>query len=569
MPRCHVILAGHTLARGVSQAIATRVRFTRPRWVFSPGLGVLLSVVLGAVLGGGAMVCVTARASEDLADVFGQDVARFEQLLTRGLADERVEGVQGLSQLKHWPAEEALLARLSDSSVQVRLAAVTALCRMGTERSVPHLIRLLGEPDWHTRRQVHLALCRMTAQELPDERAEWNAWWRGGTPESRQRDLLAVIAAPAAAANGPTRLAALRALVHLAGPDAEGPVVRLLETAPQPPLDEDERRFAIEVLERIGTERAVPVLARQRRDTAAWALGRIGGEQAEQALREFPPTLPVLLNLDRLHSTHCGPLVPYLVQRMGLVSYRSQPDDLHAPATPWQRVSANLIRRGGAGPELIEAVLAELEATAAPPGAERPVAQPPDYLLGLMQAFREELRPGFVRNDGVTTSQPLSALYHVADDPALIPRLIPLLRHPAFVPRIYVAMTLAKLQATESLPVMLELVREGYPFCDTATLVSGKHFDQSQSVRWRGFVCMAIGRLGGEDARHALESLALDPDEFRDIRYGAVVGLSFLADPQSIPALTEIAARDPIWMVRDAAHRAAADLRLRAESGTP
>ncbi len=275
------------------------------------------------------------------------------------------------------------------------------------------------------------------------------------------------------------------------------------------------------------------------------------------------------MNLDRLHSTRCGPLVPQLVQRMGLVSYRSQPDDLHAPPTPIQRVAANLIRRSGAGPELIEAILAELEATGTPSGSERQVPQPPEYLASLMQRLREELRPGFVRNDGVTTSQPLTALYHVADDPALIPRLIPLLRHPAYVPRIYVAMTLAKLRASESLPVMLELLREGYPFCDAATQVSGKHFEQSQGVRWRGFLCMAIGRLGGEDSRRALEALASDPDQFRDIRYGAVVGLSFIADPQSLPVLTEIAQRDPIWMVRDAAGRAAAEIRLRAQAGSP
>lgn len=507
-----------------------------------------------------------AAGPAELPDVYSQDVARFERLLASSAAEERVEGVQGLSHLKHRPAEEAIIARLTDPGADVRREAISALCRLGGVRSVPHLIRLLDDPLWHTRRQVHLALCRMTAQELPDQRAPWEAWWNGATPESHQRALAAALAEGGAPGEGRTRAAVLRGLAQLAGPEAEEPLLRLLGTPQHPPLDEEERRFAIEALERVGTERAVPVLARQRRDAAAWALGRIGGQQAEAALLEFPHTLPVLMNLDRLHSTRCRPQVPHLVQRMGLVTFRSQPDDLNAPPTPVQRVAANLILRSGAGPELIEAILAELEATAV---SGKPVPNPPEELRALMERFREELKPGFVRNDGVTTSQPLTALYLVAQDPALAARLIPLLRHPAYVPRIYVAMTLAKLKAVEALPAMIELVREGYPFSDAATLVSGKHFDQSQSVRWRGFVCMAIGRLGGDDARRALETFASEPDGFRDIRYGAVVGLGFIASPQSLPVLRRAAEEDPIWMVRDAAQRAIEDIELRTRAGAP
>jgi HEAT repeat protein len=553
-----------------------RTHSTRP-WRYRVCCWVCCELWLGmwfGLIAGAAEIAEGAESTETvpsaaLPDVYSQDVARFERLLASGVPDERIEGVQGLSQLKHWPAEPALIERLTDPAAAVRGEVVAALCRLGTSRSVPHLIPLLDDRRWHTRRQVQLALCRMTGQVFPAERVPWQAWWESGTPESHVQGLLAALGTGGAVVEGERigRKAALRALVHLADATAEESLLRLLDSAPQPPLDEAERSWALEALERVGTERAVPILARQRRDAAAWALGRIGGAQAEAALYEFPRTLAVLMNLDRLHSTRCRPLVPQLIQNMGLVTYRSQPDDLHEPPTPIQRVAANLILRSGAGPELIEAILAELEATAAPAGAAKQVPEPPEALRSLMERFREELRPGFVRNDGTTTSQPLTALYHVANDRALIPRLVPLLHHPAFVPRIYVAMALAKLEAFEALPIMVEIVREGYAFSDAATQVSGKHFDRSQNVRWRGFVCMAIGRLGGDDARQALETFASGTDEFRDIRYGAVVGLGFIASPDSLPVLNRVAEQDPVWMVRDAAQRAIADIELRTQGG--
>src|SRR6185369_16452077 len=84
-------------------------------------------------------------------DVISHDAARFTALLNSAAAERRVEGIQGLSHLKHWPAEDALIHWLDDSSADVRREALLALCRIGTTRSVPRLIQVLDDPSWEIR----------------------------------------------------------------------------------------------------------------------------------------------------------------------------------------------------------------------------------------------------------------------------------------------------------------------------------------------------------------------------------------------------------------------------------
>ena len=180
----------------------------------------------------------------------------------------------------------------------------------------------------------------------------------------------------------------------------------------------------------------------------------------------------------------------------------------------------------------------------------------------MLKAMRSELKPGFVREDGTTTSQPLVAVCYSASDRALVPHLVPLLKHPAVVVRVYVALALGRLHAREALPAMVEMIREGYTFSDSVALASGKHFDQSQTVRWRGFICMALGRMGGNDARKALEEFAADPKQPRDIRYSAVVGLGFIGSSDSLPLLQRVAEQDIIWLVRDEARQVARNVQL-------
>jgi HEAT repeat protein len=537
--------------------------------------------------------------ARELVDVVTEDVNRCTALLRSATPERRVEGVQGLSHLKHWPAEDSLLALLNDPSAAVRREVVLALARLGTAKTVPRLIALRDDPSWELRENARLALERMTGERFLTK-PEWEAWWNSSALAEKVRALLDATAPPPAAAAAasapgatntpppgdarlapprrrarppplsppalPERRVALRALRHLATSANEPALLALLQKPQSPPLDADERAFLCEALERVGTATALPALAAQHSDAAAWALGRIGGMDAERALLAFPKTLPVLLALDRLRSTNGVSFLPSLVAQMGLITYRGQPDDvMNEDVQPIQRVAANLIRRSGRAPLLLELVLQELEDTMKPPRPHGPRPACPPEWERMLKAMHSELKPGFVREDGVTTSQPLAAMCYTADDPALAPRLIPLLRHPAFVPRVYVALTLGRLRAPEALPALREIIREGYAFSDSVALASGKHFDQSQTVRWRGFLCMALGRLDGDEARVALEGFATDLRQPRDIRYSSVVGLGFIASPKSLPALQRVAREDVIWMVRDEAQRVSRDIELTNE----
>ncbi len=515
-------------------------------------LAAFLALGTGAVQG--------APNANDLPSFFEQELSRFRALAGNPLPELRIEAAQGLAALKHHAGEAILLPLVRATEPLVRVTATQALGVCGRRRSIPVLIGLLGDADWEVRANARAALVHMTGQPPPAAGLDrWRAWLRESDWNATEDRLVAMLTAPDAA----VRERALRAMRAIGSERCEGPL--LARVVAKPRLTSNENRLAILALERVGSARSIPLLARAANyyPEACWALGEIGGPDAEAALLKVTPRsrgrLDPLVNLDRLQSTKCGPLLPVLLRAFGLVIYRSKTDELHLPPHALQRVAANLILRTGQAPKVVDLILAEAEGT-------RKDADTPAHLRDPLAGMRKELGAGFVREDGLTVAQPLAALPHITRDKKFIPRLIALLKHRAFIVRIYAAMTLASLRAEPAVPAILQAIRTPYGFVDATTITSGKHFKQSQIVRWRGYLCMALGRLGGEQARVALEKIALDPTSFRDLRYGSTVGLQFLASPKSLPALRRIAKEDIIWAIRQTASEAVTDIELAQQS---
>lgn len=499
--------------------------------------------------------CMAAEKSAppEVPDYYTSEVERCRKLLSSAVPEFRLEGIEGLNWLRHWQSEEALLRLTRDDDDLVRREATHALTRLGTSRSVPRLIELLSDERHEIAQLAHLGLQRMTGQHFAMSRPnEWRDWWQTADRTAKVGELLE-------AAKEPTRRSAtLTALRHMAEPEDEERLLQFVLSPQNPPLRGDEWTLAFEVLERLGGETSKPHLLKAAAlAPAAYALGRLGGDDAEVALLKARKSEAVWINLDRLHSAKCGQFAAELLNSFGLVSYRSTPDDVHLERPrPLQQVAANLLLRSGEAPKLVDLLLSELEGKSKAESA-------PEPLKKLLVDMRPELRPGFQRDDGYAKSMPLGALPHLAKDATLVPRLLASLDHAAVVPRVYAALTLGHMRAEEAVPKLLAKIEEPYPFSDSTALASGKHFQHSQTVRWKGFFCMALGRIGSETARAALEDLATDAERPRDVRYGALVGLGFIGSPRSLPTLTEAAEEDVIFMNRQTAAEAIREIELR------
>ena len=500
-----------------------------------------------------AFVNVVAEDISQPVSFFDSELARFARLAASGIPECQVEAAQGLQYLGNHRGEKILLPLLENAVSLVRLHTVKALGVCGGRESIKPLIETLNDADWEVRVNARDVLERMTGQPTFADKAAGMAWLEASSWEEKETALLQELTGSGAA----RALVALRSLRFVARSAEEETIAARGAQLGRPGVT-----LALKVLERIGTKKSVPglVAACPAYPDAAWALAEIGGPEAEQALLAALPRwnsrrVDYMINLDRLGSTKCGPHIPMLLRSFGLVIFRSRTDDLQFEPTAFQRAAANLILRTGESQKVVDLILAQCEGT-------RRDEDTPEHLRKILADMQPELAPGFVRNDGLTVAQPLAAMPHIIRDRRFVPRLIKLLDHPAYIVRIYAAEALATLNAPEAVEPLLRVAGTPYVFPDPTNLVSGKHFARSKFVRWRGYVCIALGKLGGEQARIGLEELATAENSYRDIRYGSTVGLRFLASPKSLPVLQQIAEKDIIREIRHEASHAINDIQI-------
>ncbi len=516
--------------------------------------GLLPALVLMALAHCLGAPATPAPAEELPASFFEEETARFTRLAGSGIREYQIEAAQGFYYLRHCCAEPVLLPLLHHGDPAVRLQVAKALGVCGGRKSVKALIESLDDSDWEVRTNARDALLRMTAAGPFADRSQGIAWLEQSGWDEKEAELIGRLAG----SDQDQALAALAALRFVGTSAAEDAVLH-----GGPLLGREGLKRTAKALERIGTEKALPGLIAvcPHLPAASWALAEIGGDGVEDALlagmaRWSTRQLDYMLNLDRIGSTRCWEHMPMLLRAFGLVIYRGRTDDLQFAPTAFQRVAGNLILRTGRSQEVVELILAECEGV-------RHDEQTPLLLRKTLADMKPELAPGFVRNDGTTLAQPLAALPHIVRDRRFVPRLITLLDHPALIVRIYATESLAALKAEEAAGRVLEIVCSPYPFPDPTSQASGKHFGRSKFVRWRGYVCIALGKLGGEEARRGLEQLAADPGSYRDVRYGSVVGLRFLGSPKSLPVLRKVAQEDIIREVRSEAAGALRDISLK------
>jgi HEAT repeat protein len=237
----------------------------------------------------------------------------------------RARAAEGLGYLRFHPAEDALLASMTDENGRVRRAAALALGWCGSRSALPALLAALEDGDWLVRQSAWVALTNLTGIELPFDALEnpaararkadaWRGWIAALPAQGLPADLLAMLASED---HHQVERAARAAGALGADAAAVAHITRAIEPWQRIPDEKDEPakwrvQAALRALGRSRQPDALPVLVaflqhEQWARYAAEALGDFGGEEAAAALLRAFPRYARPANAEIIRSTTHNP----------------------------------------------------------------------------------------------------------------------------------------------------------------------------------------------------------------------------------------------------------------------
>ncbi|MDZ7616328.1 MAG: HEAT repeat domain-containing protein, partial [Patescibacteria group bacterium] len=314
---------------------------------------------------------------------------------------------------------------------------------------------------------------------------------------------------------------------------------------------------AAEALGWIGTPEAETVLldAFARLGSYATYVGWYSDHPALYACHASPIHARVIEALDRVGSTRAGSIVPHLIR-----SVPTDPDRaLYLETDTYELLVGRVIRRNGRGDELIATCLAMLgdpestaseelrealgdtvKAWAGNPSAENRAAQ---VLSAVCRDVRyaPAVRAAYERY----RAMPEETFARELDNPKTFNVELP--RRQWVL--LYLGRTLGYLGDPSSVDMLLASLtpelneaRHGRP--DPAE--PNIHLLQMEATPcWRAAAAWALGRIGDRRAVATLLEVVRNLDNAVDTRYAAAEALDHIADPESIPAIQELAADYP------------------------
>ena len=317
------------------------------------------------------------------------NIEELLKVISAGNADNKISAIQRVSILRDRTAQDVLIKALTDSTAEVRCAAALALSTCGGRKAVQPLMSAANDKHPLVKQAVRNALEHLTGRR--DGGTKWDKLEQELIEKSMPADMQEVHLA-------------FEAMGHIGGDAAKKRLRKFITSNP-----EGELRVLMAAMRSLGylqDKDAIPLLTQIMNDnltkkgkgghhefgfgqkpiylsaTAAEALGRIGGEQAEAAILESFPKLNIfedyvfrvaehkwlmgvhssvlhfrmLEALDRIESTKAGPLVEKIIESIPADKDRGLLYELDS----YERLSARIIERSGRMKDVIESCLSVL-----------------------------------------------------------------------------------------------------------------------------------------------------------------------------------------------------------------